>query len=343
MEIMRHFSREKRLFKCFKEEDGMDIITFLRNMRKEFDESNIDIFDYRKVLKPRLSPELRPPYMSNTYGNGYVLKRYSGYKGRANAVIEHGIRNINDTFNTHEYRDNPCKGLIVSSQKRADFLKGLTSKKILAIGPTIFYANNIYDDFEMEIIKHNLGKTLLLFPAHSDSNNCKTMYDDREFIKYAKEVREKWKFDTVLACIYALDFRTGQHLLYESENIPVVTAGNPYNKDFLDILKTIISISDGVLNCGFSTNVGYSIYLNKPVQIIEQSTVKNTSNFFEGLKEDIELYKHQSGILLNKAAGLFQEYTDVISNDQYQWSSDVFGYNDTKSPVELKDYFKSLR
>lgn len=321
----------------------MDIITFLRNIKKNFDETNIDIFNYRAVLQSRLSPYITHPYMGNTYGNDYILKRYSGYKGKVNSAIEHGIMNINDTYNTHEYRDNPCKGVIVSSQKRANFLKNLTEKKVFAIGPIIYYANTIYDETEMEIIKHNLGRILLLFPAHSASKNVKTMYDDRSFIRYAKEIKEKWNFDTVISCIYGLDFRTGQHLIYESENIPVVTAGNPYNKDFLDILKTIISISDGVLNCGFSTNVGYSIYLNKPVQIIEQSTVKNTSNFFEELKEDIELYKLQSDIFLNKAAGLFQEYTDVISSEQYQWSSDVFGYNDTKSPVELKDYFKSLR
>ena len=286
-----------------------------------------NIFDYQNVIRKR--PDLdREIYGSNyCYGMSYILKRYSGYKKRIRCLIEHapGLTNIGLT----EYKSNIFDTLLVSSVQRKEFLSEYTDKKIFDIGPSIAYANKIYDDFNISTIKKSFGKTLLLYPSHNviDSDWEK---DTEKFIAEAKKIVDEYHFDTVLVCMFYIDIQRGTHLIYEKEGWNIVSAGQMVNYDFNDCMKTIISLADMAMFQTYSSAVGYCIYLNVPVFI------------FPFNYNDPGIRKKYATDVLKEIYGLFKDFSEEISDKQKELCSYYFGYDSVKKSEELLGLFKSF-
>lgn len=312
--------------------------------KEEYSPRIDDIFDYREVLKVRKDPDKVIKCTNMHYGVSHILKRYSGYKGVINSAGEHGVYRLNELTNTYEYKNNNLPGLMVPSRERANFIREYTQKIVMPIGPSIFYAKNIYNRKAMEAIKCNLGKTLLVFPRHSSEDEYEIIAV-KKFIEYVKSIQEKYDYETVLVCIYFNDMKLGLNIPYEREGWTIVSAGNRGSYDFNDCLRTIIELSDHVVNQGYSSNIGYSILLGKPVTYYEISFGfrKETEGKFRSVNENVgikwEQYKEECKAFEQEYRRLFGEYTNEITPEQYEWCKRMFGYEELRSQEELYNYF----
>ena len=287
-----------------------------------------NIFDYQNIIRKR--PDLdREIYGSNGfYGMNYILKRYSGYDKRIKCLIEHapGFTNIG----LNEYKSNIFDTLLVSSEQRKKFLESRTNKRIYDIGPSIAYAETIYDEYNLKKTKNNLGKTLLLFPIHN-IKDTDWQADTEGFIKKAKELARDNGFDTVLVSLYYVDIMRGLNIRYEKEGFTVVSAGNIDNYDFNDCMKTIISLSDFALYQGFTSSVGYCIYMNVPVCMVWNDY--NTEAYRNNNMADA----------LNEFQSYFIDYDESISEKQREICNHYYGYDSVRTPDKLYKIFDGLK
>ena len=317
-----------------------------QNLDRIFDKNDkIDIFDYRRILNDKTSFS----YSRNTnnfYGLESTLKRYSGYKKEIYVATEHGVQmpKAENFLCVSEYKNNYSSVLLTCAAKRAKSLLAYSDKRIIPIGPYIQYAELIYDDEIIEQIKSNLGRTLLIFPSHSCE---KELYErkNKGFIDYVKKIKDRYMFDTVIVCIYFYDFLQGLHIPYEREGWTIVTAGHRQNIHFLENLKTIITLADNIIFQGYSSSVGYSLAMGKPVLAYpygfeltkksnehQKALIDKIGNVFFDTSEGEELF-----------INTFSEYQDTITSEQLKWAEECISLSIKKNPEEMKDIFKMAR
>lgn len=305
-------------------------------LKKKYENNDLDrhitnIFDYNWVIRERLDYDKKVKLSNDYYGYNYILKRYSAYKGTINCSSEHapGL----EIVNTSDFQDKTTPFLIVNSSQRVSFLKGLCNKPIFAIGPSICYAKNIYSDFDIKVIKKNLGKTLCVYTLHNieDTNY---LDDAEKFIEYVNCVKDKYGYKTVLVSMYFVDIERGRHLIYERAGWIVVSAGRRRNYDFNDCMKTIISISDYAIFQSYASTVGYCIYMGVPVTIYPERKLCEYRD--EGIMDDPTI----SDNILAKFNAMFEGYSETISKEQYDFCSYWYGYEDVLQPEVMKKLFE---
>jgi hypothetical protein len=101
------------------------------------------------------------------YGHAAVFKRFAGKRmDRSLRVsIEHGVR-----FDLSYWAGDYSAGQTVSfvpSRWRKDVLHGQVDKVIRAVGPYIHYTPGLYPAEDVARVCQKMGKTLVVFPAHS--------------------------------------------------------------------------------------------------------------------------------------------------------------------------------
>lgn len=269
------------------------------------------------------------------YGMDRNLKKYAGLPldTKIHVLFEHGIQlsdYVEEAFRIHEYLPS-----MTASQYRLDILKKQKDYKgAYAIGPYIHYTDSILSKEEINAEKERLGRTLLVFPSHSI--DCSTVnFDLESFMNKIKETSKD--FDSVRICMYYQDVILKRHLKYQKEGFEVVTAGHFNDYYFLSRLKSIIEISDMTMANDIGTHLGYAIYLNKPHYLFKQPLEfeyreiidkKNTTSILS----NIEYNKNISDI-----TNLFSENTPKITKKQYELISYLWGFDEVKTPEELRN------
>ena len=274
------------------------------------------------------------------YGMNRVLKQYAGLPldSKIHVLFEHGILftdYVGGAFRIHEYLPS-----LVASQYRVNVLKKQNNYHgAYAIGPYIHYADPLLSNKEIKEEKERLGKTLLVFPSHSI--DCSTaQFDYDKFIKEIKKVGKN--FDNIRICMYYQDINLKNHIPYQNEGFEIVTAGHFNDYNFLKRLKSFILTSDMTMANDIGTHLGYCIYLNKPHYIIQQNITYNTTNAV------IEKNTNESNEKLNnsnnktKIINLFSKYNETITPEQYELISYLWGFNEIKTPNELKNLILTI-
>lgn len=291
-----------------------------------------NIFDYYKVIDSRPDADEIVIGSSRYYGLNHVLKSYSGYTGVIWAVSEHAP-GLDVLLGGGEYKDLSEFPLLVVSKQRRDFLRDYTNRIIFPLGPSISYANNIYNQFDLEIIKKALGKTLVIYPMH-DIEDFHYIDEANGLIGYIREIQQKYNYDTVLVSMYFVDIERGRHLRYEHEGWHIVSAGRRENYDFNNCMKTIISLADHVIVEGITSAIGYCVYMGIPVTVFHKSMDFVEKNV-EGIQDDMGVPKHT----IEKFESMFAEFTEDISKEQYDFCNYWYGYDDVLSNSHLKLLF----
>lgn len=299
------------------------------SMMGAFEMAN-NIFDYNYIAHQR-NIRVKGPFAGDSlYSLGYSLRRYSGYQGLLYCASEHGLP-AGSLKDTTEYKDNDRKVVLVMSKDRREFLQKHTDKLLIPIGPSMLpYCENIYSDFVMEAIKHNLGKTLLVFPQHS-CGDSECMPAEENLMEYVNRYVSKHGIDTVLVCLYYEDIYRGEHIRYQKAGWVPVTAGHKYNLDFGYCLKTIINLSDCVLTQGYGSSAIYSIFLNKPVHYISGNRGRIIAN--KGSFEDKNPWMEPYEEALQRLA---DSENEVDSKLQWDWANKIYGFNEVKSPEQMR-------
>lgn len=295
-----------------------------------------DVENLAKNIKDTHFQEvLRGEIFLARYGMNSVLKKYAGFSMdyKIHVLFEHGVNytdNVTGGFRVHEYLPS-----MVASQYRVNILKQQKEYKgAYAIGPYIHYANPLLTKEEIKAEKERLGRNLLVFPSHS-VNTTTSKFNLEEFINKIKETSKD--FDSVRICMYYQDVLLKRHLLYQKEGFEVVTAGNYNDYYFMPRLKSIIETSDISMANDIGSHLGYSIYLNKPHYLFKQNIDYEHANKFDGnlVNEVIKRVKLSDNVA--NITKLFSEYHENITKEQYELISYLWGFNEVKTPSELKE------
>lgn len=293
-----------------------------------------NIFDYNNIIRNRPDLDRYKKLSNQFYGYSYILKRFSGYTGMINAVMEHAP--ALDILAIDDCRDQLSSALIVNSIQRREFLRDYLDKVIFPIGPSIYYAQSIYREYDREIIKKQLGKTLLIYPLH-DIENFSYIQNTNGFINYVNEIKNKYKYDTVLVSMYFVDIERGRHIIYEKQGWIVLSAGRRNNYDFNDCMKTIIELADYAVFQAYASAIGYCIYEGVPVSIYPQP-FRFVQNGSEGVGTD-------NGIpddTMHAFEKMFEEYNETISKEKYDFCNYWYGYESVMAANELKLLFEFI-
>lgn len=241
---------------------------YVKNKKKFWKEINhrkvLSIFDYKELVKPIPFCPIEAIRDSNFYGQAYTLKQYAGID-KFDWSIEHGL--YVDNYVPVAARCKTTKRIMTFSDIR---IKGLESinKPVVSIGPYIHYAESMMSHEEMNLLKKELGKTLLFFPTHTCCEGG-LEYEVHRMIDELMKFKKQHRFDTVIVNMYYLDEnKSGFGDMYLKAGFKVTTAGHQLDINFLNRLKTIISLADYTCSNSLGTHTGYCIYLNKPHLII---------------------------------------------------------------------------
>lgn len=186
------------------------------------------------------------------------------------------------------------------------------------LSPYIFYARSLLGYGKLQKMKRKLHRTLLVFPLHSVDEQEYTTYDVDVFIKQIEEVKKVHGYHSVMVCMYWYDIIMDKYKAYQNMGWKVVTAGHRLDANFLNRLRSIISLADMVVTNGVGTHIGYAICLRKPVYVIDLPSY-NTAFDINGDKYGEE-YAHKFVSEAEKTdreiKQAFCRYNEVITQEQ---------------------------
>ena len=283
--------------------------------------------------------ETKPNYYNNRlinnniYAAEYILKRYANIDlhYELKVAIEHGVFR---TLMIPEFIvDVPT--ILVYSKFRYDYVSRYTKQKLIyPIGGIIQYAKSLLTQEELVKEKERLGKNLLAFPKHG-IRLIETKFDIDEYCQVLKSYESE--FDTIRVCLYYDDINKGLHEIYQKYGFEVVTAGNTYNMDFFDRLKTIFTTASITTSNYAGGPLGNSIMMGVPhfitPQNIELKYNNDESCWSEYYQNQIKSYKYNMDkILLDnftvRSEEITQKQKDIVA---YYW-----GLGLQKSPQEIR-------
>ena len=283
--------------------------------------------------RPLKTPEL---YKSNDcYGHAHVLKKYANLNEnyQIKGVLEHAAMVYDHVWSFDIAVPLPV--IYCFSDYRFLFLRQLTNKVLFAIGPSIHYAEALLSNSELEGLKKQLGKTLLVFPPHS-SWSIYVDFDVKYIISVIKEFEKE--FENILICLGWRDVLRNIDTLFIREGYTCVTAGNVYDMQFLNRLKTLILLSSHTMSFSFGTHIGFCVYLNRPHWICKG--IKQKVKIPDQIK-DTAVYHGTplSHNLVEYVLEAFKEPQDTVTSRQMQVTDMLWGVSHIKNPQELRELF----
>jgi len=283
--------------------------------------------------RPLKTPEL---YKSNDcYGHAYVLKRYAklDIDYQIKGVLEHAAMLYDHVWSFDIAV--PLPAIFCFSDYRFLFLRQLTNKALFAIGPSIHYAEPLLSESDLKELRKQMGKTLLVFPPHS-SWSIYVDFDVKHIISTIKYFEKD--FENILICLGWRDVLRNIDSFFITEGYTCVTAGNVYDMQFLNRLKTLILLSSHTMSFSFGTHIGFCIYLNKPHWVFKE--LEQKVNIPDQIK-DTAVYNPTP--LVNNEVNYVLEYfkdpQDVITSKQKEVVDMLWGLSHVKNGEELKELF----
>lgn len=275
---------------------------------------------------------------NSLYGIGETLKRYAGLPAETKCYAEHGV-----FFGNHiqfDQKSHWTNAIITFSRVRQEHLRshGIT-KPVLTIGPYISYARKNISEREFQEVKAKLGKVLLVFPGHS-SSNYNAQFSVERLISNVERIRNR--FDTVLVSCYYADIEHRERFQpYLDRGYRVVSAGHKFAPDFLDRLRTIISLADHTLSNAVGTHIGYCVALEKPHYLVDEGFEEVATNVVE--RDLYSNFQEIRAVEMEEVGKQFRSYSTDILAAQRDIVDKYWGLTEKKSPEELLRWLMELR
>ena len=293
-----------------------------KNKKKFLDEmyrrAQLSFFDYKELSVELPFCPLEFVKDTNLYGYADSIKKYTGLS-KLNVSMEHGLY-YDDNYIPLASYSKTIRKIITMSEIRKSLNEKMLKKKAIAIGPYIHYANSILSKDAISKLKKKYGKILLYFPSHG-SVEKKYSYEIDSFIQEINKIKDVYGFDTVFVNMYYYDIlHTDYAFKYEEAGFIVTTAGHRYDLNFLSRLKSIIELADATVSNSFGTNIGFSIYLNKPfIYLSKESTLSDKT-------------------MISEVLNAFHDNKLTITEQQYSLVSKYWGFDSIKTPEQIRDF-----
>jgi hypothetical protein len=224
--------------------------------------------------KPFFSPALRElENSSHHYGHDVQLKRHAGLPLIGPPLpwlLEHGLKVSRGA--TFESPRSWTRGYLCMGSRRAGWLRERFGLPAQAIGPWIHYARPLLDPEAIARLRKELGSTLLVVLAHSWDQVERRM-DHRACLEAVAASAGRGGYRSVIWLRHWKD--------PELEGLPpewiVACNGHRSNPWFLDALRTLIELSDGMASNAFGTHLGYAVALGRALHWIEVEAEQDLS------------------------------------------------------------------
>lgn len=257
--------------------------------------------------------------------NLYGLDKLISIKNVAldSTYIEHGLFFGDYVQRDLNYLPN-IENIVTFGKYRGEILrKKFPNKNIITVGSYLDYYDSIHDLNSFNKLKAKLGRTVLVFPAHSISG-MKRMYDESELINNIRDIYSN--IDTIIVCLYYVDFGGARKLKFEKLDCLVTTCGHKFDNLFLNRMRCLIDLSDYTVSNKMGTHVGYCIGMNKPHQFIPSSYFKEIALDSKGQEEISSIHKsNNEAILIEQEFNeLFRERIESITEGQLRFYEKYF-------------------
>ena len=314
------------------------VIFFLDYLRMRKN-SKREIWDIKELSYSLKNTSLEWCLDTAHFGIGETLKKYIDKKHLKRYYLEHGLF-LGDFIHKDAFYVNTDIFLVQSEFRKKVMFEKIKNKKYFDIGSYIHYAKDYYSNQKIFQLKEQYKKTLLVFPLHSTSE-VEYEYDKKEFISEILKLKEQYKFETIMVCLFYEDIQRGEEVEYKTNNFLVVTAGHRYDYYFLSRLKSIIKLSDVTISNAVGGQVGYCLALKKPHYIFEQKIKVNGRKTLKDFEEWNSTHdKKEWENFLNderKIYEAFSEYTEKITAFQFTVGDYYFGIKNKKTKEEIKN------
>lgn len=268
------------------------------------------------------------------YGAFSVLKEYAGLDECVLPPYRLGLQH-GYVFEMHTFEKSKLelRNLVWSDELVQMYKEHTSNQDIYAIGAPFFYARPLLTKDQIEAEKKRLGRNLLAFPMHS-SICCDTDFDPDKFLSVLEE--EKKYFDTVRVCMYWKDIFRGAHKVYLEHGFECVCNGHIYDINFLRRQKALFEIADATISNGIGSHVGYSVFMDKPHRLIDDTYTYNGG-------DGEELTDMMTKSNYKRVEKAFLESDDyVITQEQRNIVDEFWGISNVLSKDSLHELLLSL-
>ena len=178
-------------------------------------------------------------------------------------LLEHGLK-VSEGARFETPKDWAHRGYLCMGPLRARWLREQHQVPARAIGPWIQFAQPLLTREQLERQRQCWGKTLLVVLAHNWDQVERSM-DQQACVDAIKMLAEEQNYQQV---VWLRHWKDPGLLPLPKHWIPACN-GHRSNPWFLDALRTLLELCDGLASNAFGTHLGYAAALNKQLHWID--------------------------------------------------------------------------
>ena len=252
---------------------------------------------------------------SHHYGHDLQLKRFAGMPlvgPPLPVLLEHGLK-VARSSRFERPKQWARGGYLCMGSLRAQWLREEHGVPAHAIGPWIRFAQPLLTTDQIEAQKQLWGKTLLVVLAHSWDQVERSM-DLEDCINAVRELAQDENYQQV---VWLRHWKDPEELPLPKGWVKACN-GHRSNPWFLDAMRTLLEISDGLASNAFGTHLGYGTALGtrlhwidvEPIQHLQQLSPEKAKEEEAEWTERQRLSKELRKILSQPAA---EQETQVLA------------------------------
>jgi hypothetical protein len=276
---------------------------------------------------------------SHHYGHDVQLKRHAGLPligAPLPWLLEHGLKVSRGA--SFESPKPWARGYLCMGPLRAHWLKDRFGLPAEAIGPWIAYARPVLEAGEILRLREQLGSTLLVVLAHSWDSVQRSM-DLTACIEAVAATAATGGYRSVIWLRHWKD--------PELKGLPpdwiVACNGHRSNPWFLDAMRTLLELCDGLASNAFGTHLGYGVALGLKLHWLPVAAAQDLTNLSSDKRqeearewEERQRLSTELTALLTRAEG---EASDAVQRLLDPW----WGFERVRSGAELHRLLEGRR
>jgi hypothetical protein len=280
---------------------------------------------------------------SHHYGHDIQLKRYAGLPLIGTPLpllLEHGLKVARES--TFESPKPWSKAFLCMGPLRARWVEERFNMPAIPIGPWVAYTRSLLAPEQEAELRAALGRTLLVVLAHSWDAVERRM-DLGRCLKAVQTIQRRGAYQSV---IWLRHWKDPQWPGLPPDWI-VACNGHRSNPWFLDCLRSLMQLSDGLATNAFGTHLGYGLLCSQQLHWIDVTAEQDLAQL-KPRQADLEALEWQ------ERQRLSGDLEQLLADDSGAWSAacqrDVralldpyWGFDCVRTPAVMAEILRARR